>query len=224
MLSSGAQLWMAWMRRGVDAPAHEDLGEVFADDDDRVAVAEGPLVEGDEIFADELADHRELVAEHAVGGEAVDVLHPGDEPHAVAAAPAGEPLLRDRGRVAGEDHFRAAVLDFGDEPLGVVDFEEVAADEVVLGDHRRELDRADLEAGRIGRAALELAAGRVGRGAVEVQHFVPARGQFAAELHLEGMAGVVVDDDLHGSEWAGGGCGCGLVDGDRCTAQSRLGS
>ena len=37
--------------------------------------------------------------------------------------------------------------------------------------------------------------------AVQVQYMMAAGGELAAELHLEWMAGIIVNDDSHRAEW-----------------------
>ena len=140
-------------------------------------------------------------------GDAVKILHPGRETDPeLAAAPEQDGLRFGRG-IAGDDPVWRDLFDTRGKKPAVCDLLGTSPDEVLLLEGFRHRDAFDPQTSRVIVSQGQCAARSLNRARIHMRDLVPPPGQLPAKLYLEGVARIVVDEELQRRRTPGERCG-----------------
>jgi len=176
----------------VYAPSTEILAEIFSDDHHRVAEAHGLAIEPHVIPADRSTQEGDLAAEDLIGGQTVEILDPGDGLDAVATAMLHEIVLDFAGSSGADQDMGLNLVGEREGPPAVLALLLAALEQGVLADGSRELDGREAQGVWVVRLERKGSLRRLDGRRVDVKQFVPAPGEFTAELRDERVPPVIV--------------------------------
>ncbi len=180
-------------------PPRGERREGVRDDDDRIGALELPPLKKPVVGSDHGARWPQLLAQQLRYGDAVEILDPEHELRAGPLARMDVGRLRLRRRIAGDNDVRLVRMHQFCNRLSVGDIVEPAAHEGRLVVGAGQLHSGKGQAIGIDGRSLEPALRAEVPVEIRVVDFMSANGQFAAEIDLERVPRVVVDEDLHDS-------------------------
>ena len=196
-VAQGAPVFNGHDLRGIAGPFGGQWLEVPGDRNNAVASRELPTLDPAVIGTDHRAGEAQPFRQQLRGRDAVKVLHPLDRSCADCAGRLNHVGLRFSRRVAGDDDVRPHVDDQLGRRLAVADVVESPFDQRTLLVLPVYVDAGETQPCSVVGPPLERAlrpgiAGEIGMG-----NFMAAPGQLPAQIDLEGVAGIVVDEHLH---------------------------
>ena len=151
----------------------------------------------DIMIANQMTDSWQFFGHVILDPGSQDILKPKNKLNILPMALSHEPALCPKGGVGRNNCIRSKFIHSLNQQPAKLPFLNIALEQSITVKRPGQGNGLDVKAGRIRFLLLQSTSRLLDRGAICMQDFMPPLCKLSAQLHLEGMTGMVVDEDTH---------------------------